>query len=128
RFFCMAFIFLSYGSCMDKAPTREEKISIIKQLYYDDQKYQRILAMLEEYECIPDSVSLPIALDKKTQLAKKIIFKEILKPSDKKNTKRLIDFTKKYGFPGMDYLDHDVPIYLVFVHAEKEDRKKIMSL
>lgn len=134
RFFCLGILLvftIGIFSCKEnvnkKNIQRKELITKIKKLYYKDQKYRRILAMLEEYECIPDSVNMP-RLDNKTILARKIILHEILKPLDRKNTEKLIEITKKYGFPGMDYLHHDIPIFMIFVHSEKKYHQEIKKL
>ena len=135
RFLYFAFILLMiFGflqSCIDekqkKGLTKKELISEIKQMYFNDQKYRRIIGILK-FNCLPDSLlhSFP-PLDEETLLATKVVFQPQLKIDDK-NTERLIELTKQYGFPGMKHLNHDIPIFTVFVHSKKKYWTRIRKL
>lgn len=120
-------------SCKEKQLTekkglnRKELIAEVKKLYFDDQKDRRIIGVLED-ECVPDSLlRSPHLLDKETQLAVDVIYQQ-QSAIDDKNTERLIRLTKKYGFPGMKHLNHDVPVFLVFVHSKIKFYKEVREL
>lgn len=104
-----------------------ELISEVKNLYFQDQKFRRISGNLEK-GCRSDSIiGTNPRLNRKTILAVEIIHNQ-MKRIDSTNTKYLIELTKKYGFPGMKHLGHDIPVFTVFVHSNERFFKKIRKL
>ncbi len=120
-------------SCKDESESKrkdlnqQELITKVKKLYFNDQKDRRIIGILE-YSCDSDTASATqLGFDKEIKLAVDIMYAH-LSSNDDINTESLIALTKKYGFPGMDYLNHDVPVFLVFVHSDKKYFKQIRKL
>ncbi|WP_418512889.1 hypothetical protein [Corallibacter sp.] len=116
-------------SCNKKTYKEEDVISEIKAIYISDQKYRRVLNLVEEIDnCEGQINTLSSNNSAKTQLIHQLIYKDIIKKQDSINTLKLIELIKNYGFPGMDYLNHDIPIFMVFVHSEKKYFKEIRDL
>jgi hypothetical protein len=110
-----------------KKLSHKELISEVKNLYFQDQKFRRIAGNLEK-GCRSDSlVATNPLLNKKTRLAVDIIHNQMAR-IDSTNTKYLIELTNKYGFPGMKHLNHDIPVFTVFVHSNEKDHKEIRKL
>lgn len=138
-FFLIILVFLTVGlfySCKEKQMNREKKlnrkelIAEVKELYFNDQKYRRMLGVFNKDCKSSDSTNIPPVFsgDKETRLAYQVFYKDVRGTQDRKNTKKLIEITEKYGFPGMKHLHHDIPVFLVFVHSDKEDFEKIRNL
>jgi len=108
--------------------TRKELISEVKAMYYKDQKFRAIVQILDN-NCLPDTGS-EAAKPKieKIKLVDWILLSQDQAKIDEHNTKELIRLTKKYGFPGILHLGHDVPIFLVFVHSDKAYWDEIRGL
>lgn len=137
KFFVFLVIFFSilfglFSSC-NKNLSQDELIHKIKKIYYQDQEYRRILGMLEQNNTNHDSKTTSqkhnsVSWHEKTSLVNDILFDDVINSLDRKNTEKLIAITKKYGFPGMKHLQHDIPVFLVFVHSDKKYFKEIRKL
>jgi len=73
---------------------------------------------------------------KSDSLAKQI-WKNYINPKDAEHTKRMIEITKKYGFPGLErikkyykkeFTDKEFNPYIILVHAPKQYQEELKSL
>ena len=90
-------------------------------------------------ENLPDSLKSKEIAEKKIKsdsLAKNI-WKNYINPKDSEHTKRLIEITKKYGFPRVtrirkyyekDFVDSEFNPFLIFIHSPKEYFDEIRNL
>jgi hypothetical protein len=105
-------------------------------MYEYDQAIREYLSYATFNTSITDSIeNLPDTLQKKyrdknqlpSELTKKI-YADYISPYDKKHTKRLIEITKKYGFPSRQRikkyynkeLDEEFSPHIIFIHSAKE--------
>ncbi|GAB7087418.1 hypothetical protein [Marinifilum fragile] len=68
---------------------------------------------------------------------KKLIWEKYINPKDAEHTKRMIEITKKYGFPRLnrirkyykkDFIDPEFNPLVIFVHSPKEYWKELKEL
>ncbi|HET8810000.1 MAG TPA: hypothetical protein VFM65_07030 [Flavobacteriaceae bacterium] len=111
--------------------SREELIAVVKELYYNDHKYRRMMSVFRQLnsECKGGVViNLFDSKDEEIRLANALLSEDVFNVQDDKNIKRLIAITEKYGFPGMESLGHDIPIFVIFVHAAPEYFEEVRKL
>lgn len=115
---CFLFLFTSCSTSSLKdrrlKKDREILISELTLMYKEDQERRKYLMSLknnkEQYKIAYDSIK-PIQL--------KI---------DENNTKRLIEITRKYGFPNIDRLGAPLPLWLIFQHTPEKYNAEVKRL
>ena len=104
-------------------------IETSKELYYKDQEFRRLSSVFQQLKSDCTTNINPYTTNNDTiRLAFRLLWEDFALPQDIENTKRLIKITKKYGFPGMKRLGHDIPVFLVFVHTPKEYEGRVRKL
>ncbi len=84
----------------------------------------------DRIENLPDSLRIKeISKRRFNSDIGKIIWKKYINPKDEEHTKRMIEITKKYGFPSLkrirkfykkDFIDPEFNPYILLVHAPKK--------
>ena len=83
-----------------------------------------------------DRVTVVIDHLKKVK-SKNLIWKKYIKPMDAEHTKRMIEITKKYGFPRVkrikkfynkDFIDPEFNPLIIFIHSPKKYWKELKIL
>ncbi len=97
----------------DRAELAEE----LKAMEETDQKNRLLLRALKKQQ-LPDSI-----YKKKSDS-----IWAIQTPIDKKNTERLIEITKKYGFPRVSRLGAPIGVWIIFQHSAEEYREELSQL
>jgi len=65
---------------------------------------------------------------KKGLLASQLFYNDIIEKTDTENINELFELIDKYGFPGMERLNHKFPVCLVFVHSQPKHFPKIIEI
>ena len=140
--FLLPLLFIAFSfSCKNKYELDQNKKKILNKeidsIYDLDQKIRLSFFELDSIYQLEKFFHMQSTL-KKTQILgslyeeyqKKIdSMEEDMKSYDYSNTKRLIDITKKYGFPGEERLGvYKAKAYMIFVHSPREYFEEITNL
>ncbi len=93
----------------------------------------------DRIEKLPDSLKVKEMSQRKFESDSlgKFIWKNYINPKDAEHTKRLIEITKKYGFPSVkrikkhyekDFIDPEFNPLIIFIHSPKEFWEQLKEL
>jgi hypothetical protein len=98
----------------------------VELLYFKDQKNRRLSSLVNRASgLVCDTTKNSKMVRKELQSVEKMIGFYLYNEEDKINTQRLLEITKRYGFPTLTDSIHNVPSYVIFLHTPDEQAEEV---